>query len=170
MINDDEAVVFVSPTTLTISEGDDVTYTVALNTEPSQTAATDLRGFANTDATVSTSSLTFADSNRSQQADGYNHRRPRCRHHRRNRRHHPHRDRHWRIPGHCRSKRVCLGLGRRPRCLDHRRQQQRDRGRRGGAHVDTGGRHELGACAWSSSRSGRRPSARGRHGRYNSKP
>ena len=67
VLDDDEAGVTVSPTTLTISEGGDATYTVVLTSEPTEDVTVTVSGYANTDATVSPSILTFSDSNWSQQ-------------------------------------------------------------------------------------------------------
>ena len=62
-VTDDEtAGVTVSPTTLTVPEGDTRTYTVALNTQPTGSVTVGITS-NNTDVTVSSSSLTFTTGN-----------------------------------------------------------------------------------------------------------
>ena len=63
-VTDDEAGVTVSPTTLTISEGSTATYTVVLTSESTDNVTITVSGHANTDATVSPSTLIFTSTNR----------------------------------------------------------------------------------------------------------
>ena len=60
--DDDESGLTVSPSALTIGEGDDGTYTVVLKSEPPGTVEVSVSGTAGTDLTLSRSSLTFTPS------------------------------------------------------------------------------------------------------------
>ena len=59
IIDDDEAGVTVDPTSLTVGEGEDETYTVVLDSEPTADVTVDVGGTTDTDVSVNPSSLTF---------------------------------------------------------------------------------------------------------------
>ena len=61
--DDDESGLTVSPSALTIGEGDEGTYTVVLKSKPPGTVDVSVSGLAGTDLTLSTPSLTFTPSN-----------------------------------------------------------------------------------------------------------
>ena len=59
IIDDDEAGVTVIPTGLTVAEGEDETYTVVLDSQPTADVTVDIGGTTDTDVSVNPSSLTF---------------------------------------------------------------------------------------------------------------
>ena len=64
-VTDDEATagIVLTPSTLTVAEGGQATYTVVLATEPSAPVTVSIRGQAGTDLTLDQTSLTFSSSN-----------------------------------------------------------------------------------------------------------
>ena len=63
ILDDDEAGLLLNPTSLEIVEGGSETYTVALDSQPSDTVTVAIGGTTGTDLSLSTSSLTFTASN-----------------------------------------------------------------------------------------------------------
>ena len=62
-LDDDDAGVIVSPTSLTVAEGEDSEYTVVLNSQPTARVTVTIDGTSDTDLTLNSSTLTFTTSN-----------------------------------------------------------------------------------------------------------